>query len=82
MEVVAAWDPILGADCAHHRQWVSDLFMALVPHALPGGYPNFLITDDVEQIGSAYGANASQLREIKQRYDPTNLFSFATPIPR
>ena len=62
MEVVAAWDPILGADCAHHHQWVFDLFTALAPHALPGGYPNFLTTDDVEQIGSAYGANASRLR--------------------
>ena len=81
MEIVAAWDPSSKEDGAVHRQWVSDLFSVLAPHALPGGYPNFLTQDDREQLGSAYGSNASRLRDLKRRYDPDKVFSSTIPIP-
>ena len=51
------------------------------PHALPGGYPNFLTQDDREQLGSAYGSNASRLRDLKRQYDPDKVFSSTIPIP-
>ena len=81
MEIVAAWDPSSTEDGAVHRQWVSNLFSVLAPHALPGGYPNFLTQDDREQLGSAYGSNASRLRDLKRRYDPDKVFSSTIPIP-
>ena len=81
MEIVAAWDPNATEDSAVHHQWVSDLFSILAPHALPGGYPNFLTSEDREQLGSAYGHNAARLRDLKRRYDPENVFSSAIPIP-
>jgi len=65
MEIVAAWDPTGKENGAIHRQWVSDLSSVLAPLALPGGYPNFLTLDDYEQLGSAYGSNASRLRDLK-----------------
>jgi hypothetical protein len=66
MEIVAAWDPSEKEDGAVHWQWVSDLSSVIAPLALPGGYPNFLTPDNREQLGSAYGSNASRLRELKR----------------
>ena len=81
MEIVAAWDPSGNEDGAVHRQWVCDLSSAIAPLALPGGYPNFLTPDNREQLGSAYGGNASRLRDLKRRYDPENVFSSTIPLP-
>jgi FAD/FMN-containing dehydrogenase len=81
MEIVAAWAPSGKEEGAVHRRWVSDLSSAIAPLALPGGYANFLTPDDREQLGSAYGSNASRLRQRKRRYDPDNLFSSAIPLP-
>jgi hypothetical protein len=81
MEIVAAWDPSGKEDGAVHRQWVSDLSSILAPLSLPGGYPNFLTRDDRVQLGSAYGSNASRLRDLKRRYDPDNVFSSTIPLP-
>jgi hypothetical protein len=52
-----------------------------IPLSLPGGYPNFLTSNDREQLGSAYGSNASRLRELKRQYDPDNIFSSTIPLP-
>ena len=82
MEVVACWEPAGPEESAAHRKWVLDLFSALAPHALPGGYPNFLTHEDREQIGSAYGNNAVRLRALKRWYDPDNIFSSTIPLPR
>jgi hypothetical protein len=81
LEIVAAWDPTSTEGSALHRRWVSDLSSVLAPIALPGGYPNFLTSDDREQLGSAYAGNGSRLRNLKQRYDPDNVFSSAISIP-
>lgn len=81
LEIVAAWDPTSKEDSALHRRWVSDLSSVLAPIALPGGYPNFLTSNDREQLGSAYGGNGSRLRNLKQQYDPDNVFSSTIPIP-
>jgi hypothetical protein len=81
MEIIAAWAPNWKEDGTAHRRWASDLFSVLAPHALPGGYPNFLTQDDREQLGSAYGSNAGRLRDLKQHYDPDGLFTSAIPLP-
>jgi FAD binding domain/Berberine and berberine like len=81
MEIVAAWDPTSNENGAIHRQWLSDVSSHLAPLALRGGYPNFLTEDDSEQLGSAYGNNASRLRDLKRRYDPDNVFSSTIPLP-
>lgn len=81
LEIVAAWDATSKEDSAVHRRWVSDLSSVLAPMALPGGYPNFLTSDDREQLGAAYGENGSRLRNLKRRYDPDNVFSSTIPIP-
>jgi FAD/FMN-containing dehydrogenase len=81
LEIGAAWEPSSKVEGDVHRQWASDLSAALAPFALPGGYANFLTSDDHEQVASAYGENARRLREVKRQFDPENVFSSAIPLP-
>jgi len=64
-----------------HRQWARATRQAFAPMAFPGGYPNFLTGDDPDRVAKSYGANAGGLIAAKQRYDPDNVFSSATPLP-
>jgi FAD/FMN-containing dehydrogenase len=46
------------------------------------GYVNFLADEGPERVRQAYpGATWDRLREIKRRYDPTNLFRMTQNIP-
>lgn len=54
--------------------WARDVFSRVSPFATTGGYVNFLTADEGARIESAYGSNYERLRELKQRYDPQNLF--------
>lgn len=63
-----------------YRDWADQVSVALAPHALPGGYPNFLAPHQHEQIRHAYGNHAARLLEIKGCYDPDGVFT-ATPLP-
>ena len=81
IEIIAAWEPTSVVEAELHRQWISDLSRALAPHALPGGYANFLAPDAHDQIAHAYGSNALRLRELKRRFDPDNVFSSAISLP-
>ena len=80
MEIVAAWDPNATEDTPSITNGSPTCFHPCAA-ALPGGYPNFLTSEDREQLGSAYGHNAARLRDLKRRYDPENVFSSAIPIP-
>ncbi|MEQ3553647.1 FAD-binding protein [Pseudonocardia nematodicida] len=67
-------------DAGPYREWADEVDAALAPHALPGGYPNFLAATRHEQIEHAYGGNAARLRAAKRTYDPDGVFT-ATPLP-
>ena len=62
------------ADNARNTAWVKDYFAAVAPHSQAGGYVNFASPDDQQRVADNYGTNYPRLREIKRRYDPTNLF--------
>ncbi len=62
------------ADNAAHTRWVKDYYAAIAPHSQPGGYVNFASSDDQDKVAENYGANYGRLREVKRRYDPSNLF--------
>lgn len=81
IEIIAAWEPTSLVEAELHRQWMSGLSRALAPHALPGGYPNFLTPDSHDQIAHAYRRNAQRLRDLKTKFDPENVFSSAIPLP-
>jgi FAD/FMN-containing dehydrogenase len=53
--------------------WAREFADATTPLATGGVYVNF-ISEGEERVRAAYGANYDRLVELKNRYDPTNLF--------
>ncbi len=62
------------ADDGRIRDWARGVFQDTARFATGGGYVNFLTEDEAQRVESAYGGNHARLREIKQRFDPENLF--------
>jgi FAD/FMN-containing dehydrogenase len=57
--------------------WTRGVYTAMTPHFAPGRYVNYLNADEVEDggaVAAAFGPNWKRLREVKQRYDPDNVF--------
>lgn len=72
MNVHARWrDPEMDRGCI---DWARGLYEATRPHAAGTAYVNFMPDDEMDRVEAAYGANYRRLTEIKQRYDPLNLF--------
>jgi FAD/FMN-containing dehydrogenase len=63
------------ADTDANIAWTRDTFGAMRPHLGDGRWLNYLGDDQAENaIRAAYGPNYERLREVKQRYDPDNVF--------
>jgi hypothetical protein len=77
--ISAEWLPADDARSHLHKQWTDDLFNLLAPYALPGGYPNVLNDESIEQIEQAHGSNLSRLKTIKKTFDPNGVFA-AQPL--
>ena len=54
--------------------WARAFFKASAPYASAGAYVNFMTDDEGDRVVAAYGANYARLAQIKQRYDPNNVF--------
>jgi len=54
---------------------------SLAPYALPGGYPCLLGPAERDQVAFSYGGNAARLGEVKQQFDPDDIFSSAVSLP-
>ncbi len=66
---------------AKHEAWVSD-FAKRLQQGDGGAYVNFLGDEGETRVRAAYpGRTWERLREIKARYDPTNLFRLNQNIP-
>jgi hypothetical protein len=63
------------AETAVHSAWPKLAFEALRPVSMGVSYVNFLTDNDQDTAHAAYGANTQRLVTLKERYDPTNLFS-------
>ena len=65
-----------------HVTWVRSLWGRLEPHLLGRAYVNHLAADDrPEVVRASFGENYPRLRQIKGKYDPTNLFRLNANIP-
>jgi FAD/FMN-containing dehydrogenase len=74
LDVIGQWtDP---ADAARHVAWVRECWKALDAHAMGGVYVNHLGADEPERVRDAYGHNYARLVQVKQQYDPSNVFRF------
>ncbi len=57
--------------------WTRDVYAAIEPFSLNGSFLNFNAFDgeeSSERVRAGYGPNLGRLKEIKRRYDPSNLF--------
>jgi FAD/FMN-containing dehydrogenase len=70
--ITTEWDPATGPHKA--RAWVEALSEKLEADA-HGNYVNVMDREDQSSVRRAYGANYTRLCELKQRYDPKNLFA-------
>lgn len=72
VNVHGRWDD--ASEDARCIGWSREFFQAAAPHASAGAYVNFMTEDETQRVSAAYGPNYSRLLEIKQRYDPDNIF--------
>lgn len=64
-----------GDESDRHIAWVRQVWDTFEPHLRGDAYINHINVDDApEKVRASYGANHDRLRELKGRYDPTNLF--------
>ncbi|HZP22499.1 MAG TPA: FAD-binding oxidoreductase [Terriglobales bacterium] len=57
-----------------HIAWSCEAWAALRPFASGGTYVNFMAADEAARVRPAYGENYKRLVEMKNIYDPTNVF--------
>lgn len=56
-------------------KWCKEYWGALHPYSAGGAYSNFMMDEGEARVKAAYGDNYERLVSIKNKYDPTNLFS-------
>ena len=72
MEVGGHWtNPDLSEE---YVQWGRDYWDALEPYTAKEFYVNELMDEEQDQVSESYGNNYRRLVELKNKYDPTNLF--------
>jgi hypothetical protein len=68
---LGSWDD--PAQSGTHSSWVKSFWSGLEPYTR-GYYFNTSIGDDQEKVRANFGANYPRLVQLKDRYDPGNLF--------
>ncbi len=71
--ILSQWDS--PADTEENIRWTREFWEAMQPHVEEGVYVNNLGDEGQERVEAAYGPNYERLVELKNKYDPTNLFS-------
>jgi len=61
--------------------WCRDLFAATASYATGEAYVNFMTDEEGDRLSEAYGGSYQRLVELKNRYDPGNLFRMNQNIP-
>jgi len=54
--------------------WTKQYYDAVHPYSAGGAYVNFMMDEGEERVKASYGNNYERLVEIKNKYDPNNLF--------
>lgn len=77
----AKWDIEVGGHWTNDdkteefTQWGRDYWKGLTPYTAERIYINELMDEDQEFVATSYGQNYGRLVELKNKYDPKNLFS-------
>ena len=76
----AKWSMIMAgvdpdpANAVKITTWSKEYWNALHPYSGGGAYVNFMMEEGQERVQATYRDNYERLVEIKNKYDPTNLF--------
>ncbi len=76
----AKWDIEVGGHWSNrekneeYTQWGRDYWKNLTPYCAERIYINELMDEDQDFVATSYGQNYGRLVEIKNKYDPKNLF--------
>jgi FAD/FMN-containing dehydrogenase len=62
------------ANAERITEWTKEYWEALHPYSAGGAYINFMMDEGQERIKATYRDNFERLVDIKNKYDPTNLF--------
>jgi FAD/FMN-containing dehydrogenase len=76
----ADWDN--AADDETNLAWARQFIEALAPHTT-GNYLNFpgMLEEGEQQLRASFGPHFDRLRDIKRRWDPTNVFRLNHNVP-
>lgn len=55
--------------------------MDVHPYTMGGAYANFMMDEGQDRVRATYGDNHQRLRQVKDTYDPENLFRVNQNIP-
>ena len=70
------------AEAPAHEEWATEFAAALRQSGQGGAYVNFLDEKSEAGLREAYpGSTLERLRQVKAKYDPTNLFRLNHNIP-
>jgi hypothetical protein len=72
MNVHGRWES--AADDDRCIAWCRELFDAATPYSTGGVYVNFMTEEEQQRVEAAYGDSYTRLVELKQKYDPANMF--------
>jgi FAD/FMN-containing dehydrogenase len=72
INVFSRWED--SAEDETHISWAREFHAAVRPFATDGVAVNFLSQEGDERVRTAYGDNYDRLVEVKDRYDPENVF--------
>jgi len=71
-----------GSQSATHIAWVRDTWSRVESHLKGSVYINHVAADDLpEKVRASFGDNYQRLRQLKAKFDPTNLFRVNANIP-
>ena len=54
--------------------WAKDYWEALHPYSSGGAYSNFMMDEGLDRVKASFKHNYDRLVEIKNKFDPNNLF--------
>jgi hypothetical protein len=71
--IIAGVDPD-PANTGLISQWAGDYWQELHPTSAGGAYINFMMNEGQDRIKASYRGNYERLAQVKNRYDPDNIF--------
>lgn len=76
-QYIGAWQP--GTSGRAQQGWLKNTHAAMLRHASGAAYQNYVDPHLPDCRAAYYGTAAGRLARVKERYDPTRLFTFPSP---